>query len=680
MTFGEMRDKMQEHFKEMTKDNTPLFFINLDKGFMWELYLDSFPEGTNEIFRERREHDCACCRHFIKSVGNAVTVVDNKLVTIWDVELGDTTYQPVFDALAEYVKSYVISDIYYTKESRIGTPQNYEVIDDKTITWEHFYFDMPKHVVNNTRSSNEELKGTFRDKRNVFKRSLDEITTESVKVVLELIYANSIYRGSEWKGALEEFLKYKNEYDTVPEDEKANWTWLTATKIGDAVGKIRNHSMGTLLTDISNGESLDVAVTKYERIVAPENYKRTKGLFTQKQLDALRKDIVEGGFMEFLSRRHANLDDIKVSNILFSNKDSAKRIENGDIFAQMAKNTKSTTKKFSKVEEVSIDKFVSEILPTAREIEVYVENKHKSNFVSLITSINPEAKSMLKWNNPFSWAYSGNIADSSMKERVKAAGGRVDGDLRFSIQWNDLDAYNPNDYDAHCVEPTNYEIYYGNRHHPSPYKGTLDVDIINPRMNVPAVENIIYPDRTKMKNGTYHMFVHCFSHNGGKDGFKAEIEFDGEIYTYEHRKNVRYNEKVTVANVTLKDGKFSLDRELEGVNNSQKIWNIDTNNFVPVSVLMLSPNYWDEQTGIGNKHYFFMLKDCVNPENPNGMFNEYLGAEWNVHRQALEALGTMCSVRDTDDQLSGLGFSTTKRAELVVKVKGETERIMKIKF
>lgn len=677
--FVKFKLELQKHFDEMQKEATHLFEVNVDKDELWNTYLDSFPLGTNDIFRERREHDCSCCRQFIKNIGNAVVIKDNQIHTIWELNLGDTTYQPVCDALDAFVKAHTVTDIYITKFPKIGTDFNFEEINGKTHQWDHFFLELPSKFVNRTSHSNEEVKGQFRDTRNVFKRSLDEITMEALDTILELINSNTLYKGEEWKGILTEFKRYKKEYDKLTSDlEKELYAWEKSITVGMAIGRIRNHSIGTLLVNVSEGMDLDTAVKKYEQIVAPTNYKRSKPIYTKAMLEKAQKQIVELGYMDSLSRRYATLDDITVNDILFSNKDSAKRISGAnDIFGELAKNVRGgNAKKFSKVEEVTINSFINDILPTANEVELYLENKHLSNLVSLIAPQNIDSKSMFKWGNNFSWAYSGNLTDSSMRDRVKAAGGNVTGDLRFTIQWNES-GEDDCDLDAHCKTPCT-EIYYNHKVDRNT-KGELDVDIIHPGRNI-AVENIVWIDRNTMKNGKYLFFVRQFS-GSVKNGFRAEIEFDGQIYSFDYPHSMRSGEDVNVAEVTYEDGKFTIKELLPSNVSSKEVWNIKTNDFVPVSVICYSPNYWENvKNKTGHRHVFFMLKNCINDENPSGMFNEFLVQDLYEYRKVMEALSSKMRVEDSDDQLSGVGFATDKRAEVIVKVIGSVERVLKIKF
>lgn len=688
--FSNFVKAIQKNLQQMAKDSKRLFTVNVDTEELYNLYLDSFPAGTNKIYRERREYDCSCCRHFIRDMGNVVSIKNGELHTIWGINpVPEEKYNVVADVLDTYIKQKAISGVFLSKWERIGTPENREMLPTGEINrYEHFFVDLPEICIYKEMYGHT-LDGDlsqFRDIRNVFKRSLDEISRESVETVLELIAQNSLYKGAEWKRQLTEFKKYQKEYEKLPDEQKELWTWEKSIAAGAVIGKIRNHSIGTLLVNIADGMDLDMAVRKYEQIVAPTNYKRPNAIFTKKMLEDAKKTITELGYMDSLQRRFATLDDITVNNILFSNKDAAKRIAGAkDLFDEMEQDIAIDPKRFSKVEEISVDDFIKNVLPVAKELEVYLENKHIQNMVSLIAPEVTEAKTMFKWDNGMSWAYTGNITDSDIRENVKAAGGSVTGVVRFSIQWNDRDGRDNSDLDAHCIEPHGGDhIYFGQRRSKCT-GGELDIDITQPvdqcwNSNGVAVENITFPSKERMKPGTYKFYVNQFAYRGSQ-GFKAEIEVNGEIHSYEYNTPVRGD--VQVAEVILDQaGNFKVVDKLPGncATISKDVWGIKTLQFTPVSVVCYSPNYWDEQKGIGHQHLFFMLKDCVNPEEPNGFYNEFLKPELEQYRRVFEALGAKAHVKDVDDQLSGVGFSLTKRNDLIVKVKGATERVLKIKF
>lgn len=688
--FRDFVKAIQKNLQQMSKDSSRLFTVNVDTEELYNLYLDSFPAGTNEIYRERREYDCSCCRHFIRDVGNVVSIKNGELHTIWGINpVSDDKYNVVAAALDAYVKQKAVSGVFLKKEKRIGTSENREMLPTGKINkYEHFFVDLPEICIFKE-CYGHTLEGDlsqFRDVRNVFKRSLDEISKEAVDTVLELIAQNSLYKGAEWKKQLTEFKNYQKEYGKLTDKQKELWIWEKSISAGAVIGKIRNHSIGTLLVNISEGMDLDLAVRKYEQIVAPVNYKRPKAIFTKKMLEDAKKTITELGYMDSLQRRFATLDDITVNNILFSNKDAAKRITGAmDLFDEMEQDVAIDPKRFSKVEEISAEDFIKNVLPVAKELEVYLENKHIQNMVSLIAPEVTDVKTMFKWNNGMSWAYTGNITDSDIKENVKAAGGSVTGIVRFSIQWNDKDGKDNSDLDAHCIEPQGGDhIYFS--HKISRYTGgELDIDITDPIYQCKsnggvAVENITYPSKERMKPGTYKFYVNQYSFRNSQ-GFKAEVEVNGEIHSYEYNTPVRGN--VDVAEVILdQSGNFKVVDKLPGncATISKDVWGIKTLQFTPVSVVCYSPNYWDEQKGIGHQHLFFMLKDCINPEEPNGYYNEFLKPELEQHRRVFEALGAKAHVKDVDDQLSGVGFSLTKRNDLIIKVKGATERVVKVKF
>lgn len=677
MSFKQFRDRFQAHFREMIEEQQSLFTVSLDRDDLWDLYLDSFPPGTNEIFRERRHHDCSCCRAFIKQFGTVVAIKDNEIVTIWDFDAQSDTYQPVIDALAEYVKARAIRDLFVTKERGYGTDRNHEQLDSGDVhTWYHFRLDLPARFVTRSHKTVGALMAEARSTKDVFVRSLEQIADHAIETVLDLVAEQSLYRGEEWQEPLRAFQKLHREYRTLPDSQKDNYCWTKSVEVGGAIARIRNHSIGVLLQDITAGMDALEAVGRYEHIVAPQNYKRPKPIFTRRMVEQAQDTVERLGLADSLPRRHARLDDITVNNVLWANRDAVKEMEGMGIFEELAREAVIDPRRFERVSGVSIEHFIRDILPSAQRLGVLLENRHEGNLVSLIAPQNREAPSLFKWGNNFGWAYNGNVADS-MRTRVKALGGDVEGVLRFSIQWNE-NFDNQNDFDAHCLEPGGNHIYFRNKARRHPSTGMLDVDIIHPGLHQVAVENITWSRLERMQEGVYHFFVHNYTHRGGHSGFRAEIEYGGQVYEYDYPRELGINKNVTVAKIQFSrhDG-IQFIESLPTTTSTREMWKLMSNQFQPVSIVTYSPNYWDER-GVGNRHYFFMLAGCKNPEQPNGFFNEYLKEELMEQRRVFAALGGKMRVQASDSQLSGIGFNSTTHASLIARI--NDRQVVKIIF
>ncbi len=673
LDFNLFRDPVAKQFNDMVLSGQVLVRTNISGDALYEYYLDSYPIEHNGIFRERREYDGNYDKNFIRRIGNIVGIAeDGTISTIWDVKTV-SYFQTVTDAMAKKVRETALDSPFLTTETQAGSKPT---VDNQNpdIIWSHFFALIPSQFTFDKDRIGPKFNELMTDVQ-VFARGLQTFTLDAAETVLELIKSGSLYRGEEHKRAVEFFIQHKKAYAALPEG-KAQWAYIYyhAGKLGSVV-RFRPTVIGTLVEDLSNGVDLERAVASFESKVAPTNYKRSSSVVTPTMIRQAQEKLEELGLTDALTRRFATTGDLSADKVLFSstNKKSL------DVFDDLVSEASRTVseKALKKVEEITADKFISDVLPTATSVELLVENKHKSNFMSLLTEKYPGSPLLFKWNNPFSWAYSGNITDS-IKENVKKQGGAVEGLLRVSLAW-----YNSDDLDLSLQEPKGNRVYFGTR--TGKYGCKLDIDANGGSVtnSTEPVENIIYPYGSILPVGEFDVFVDQFNKRVRRDeGFTLQVEANGVIsnFTFDGSYNERRKKMLTVVHkgnnvFEVKD----VDSSLRSVQVAGKeIWNVQTNSFVPVNTIINSPNFWEGDKG--NKHTFFLIDGCKTDEETRGFFNEFLKEELNPHRKVFELLGERTKVQPTDDQLSGLGFSSTKRDEVTVRVSGKTKRTFLVKF
>jgi hypothetical protein len=664
-----------------------VFVTAVDGDALYQSYLAAFPEGTNPIYKKQTEHECSTCRQFIRRAGNAVSVNDQGDVrTVWDeaAEKAPYPYNVVSTALRDAVRTADISDLFRVsqKENSFGAAATRSLSADGTaLTWNHLHTDpIPKAL---QAASPDQVRGDYRTTVQVFKRGLVELAPSALDTVLALIEANNLYRGAEHKRAVVEFMTAQRAH--LAKDGRAQTIFEWTNAVGPA-SRFRNTVIGTLVQDLSDGVDVERAVASFEQKVAPTNYKRTSAVITPAMVKKAMETIETLGLEPALERRFATIKDISVNDVKWVDGSVKPAMKGGigDVLMQTAVKANASAKADEeRAEDIGLEAFVERVLPEATGMEVLLKGEHLGHLMSLTAPVHPEPKQLFRWNNDFAWSYGGNVTDS-IAERVKKAGGKVEGaTLRVSLSW-----YNYDDLDLHIYEPPGRgarsfsdHIYFSNKRGAS--GGVLDVD-----MNAGGghtrepVENVVWMD--KMPSGAYKVVVNNFAKRESSDvGFVIEVECGGKLSHYSYNKAVRDKQDIHIVTLHMKEGRIESvelgDPAITASNISQTKWGLSTEQYVKVDAVTLSPNYWGDNA-VGNKHTFFVLHGAKNDEPTRGIYNEFLHPRLEPHRKVFEVIGDKTKCQPTEGQLSGLGFSSTKHTNVLVRVQqGKKQRLFNVR-
>ena len=668
---------VHRRFNELAKLGE-LFVVNVEKDDLWLGYLSAFPAGTNPIFRTNTEHDCSCCRGFVKNIGGVVAFdAQGKLLTVWD-DIGSlpAPYNTVSKRMAAYVmaKHAVggITGVFRSAEPSYGAEHTKELHEGgKVHRWNHFHTGQLTPYFYKGKGA-AEARGKYHTNQQTLMRALTELTPEAVEEVLSLIDSNSLYRGEEKRDIVANFQKVQTKYRAIKDMAQRDiFTWQNAN---DKAAFFRNDVIGTLCVNLSDGADLEDAVKSFESKVAPTNYRRTSSLITPRMVEDAVKTIHDLGYQPSLKRRLARLNDVSVNNVLWVNNDARKTMKDPDgIAGLLAGSIKAPKVLASKnAANTTMDSFLLTIMPRASAIELLVENKLASNFVALTTADDKDTPTPFAWDNNFAWTYDGNVTDS-IRERVKKAGGNVDAPLRFSLSW-----FNADDLDLHVYTPQGEHICFASPTLDLRSGRVLDVDTNGggPQNHIDPVENLSFQD-SYIRDGIYHVWVHQYRKAASANpGFDFEIFTGGQSRFFSYKDSLRQGDRVDIGKFRVERGVITgwqLNKALiEGAGAVQEKWGVTTQNYVPVRTILHSPNHWDGNS-IGNKHWVFALLDCAPDVPVRGFYNEFLHPELNKHRKVFEILADKMKCPPDTDALAGLGFSSTKPETITLRVTFDKE-------
>ena len=212
-------------------------------------------------------------------------------------------FERAVEAVRKRVKGARVTGVFVTSERCLGTPV--------TGSWEHLSVEVPDQMIfSDPIKTNYQKSSELREDRNMLRDAIRKYDFETVKMAVNLLRSDQLYRSEKVLGVAEWFLDV---FQAIQGKRRTqNIIWATAATAPTGFCHISSSMIGTLLDDIQSGLNFDEVSRRFAEKMNPAKYQRPQVAPAEGNVAQAEKLVQKLGGESSLRRRFARLEELNL--------------------------------------------------------------------------------------------------------------------------------------------------------------------------------------------------------------------------------------------------------------------------------------------------------------------------------------------------------------------------------